>query len=179
MSCVYALVDKKDPSHFRYVGRYSNDCPDGRLADHQWNAKRWPDTKSHVYNWMQQAGIDDVTVQVIESGLSWRESGTREVFFINHYKSLGHKLTNMTLGGDGRVGCKHSEETKAKMSAAHMGRKKSEETKAKMRKPKSAEHNLNIGKGNVGKPKSAEHKAAVSEGLRKYHAERQLKASQT
>lgn len=41
-------------------------------------------------------------------------------------------LHNKTDGGDGRDSSKHSEETKSRMSKAHLGKKKSERAKLKM-----------------------------------------------
>lgn len=68
-------------------------------------------------------------------------------------------LHNLTEGGDGVSGYKHTEETKKKMRAAKVGRKMSEETKAKIRaalkgkkKPtRTEEHKQNISKAMAGK----------------------------
>jgi hypothetical protein len=59
-------------------------------------------------------------------------------------------LRNLTDGGDGISGWKHSEETKEKCRVGNIGKKRSEETKLKMRLAK------------LGKPKSAEHRANMS-----------------
>ena len=59
-------------------------------------------------------------------------------------------LRNLTDGGDGISGWKHSKETIEKCRSGNIGKKRSEETKLKMRLAK------------LGKPKSAEHKANMS-----------------
>lgn len=67
-----------------------------------------------------------------------------------------------------RKGSKHTEESKAKMSAAQTGKHHTEETKAQMSqvkqgKLKSEETKANMSKAQKGLPKSAETKAKMSE----------------
>jgi hypothetical protein len=56
----------------------------------------------------------------------------RERFWIAHYREAGCKLTNLTDGGGGALGCPASDEARAKMSARAIGRRHSEAAKAKM-----------------------------------------------
>ena len=77
-----------------------------------------------------------------------------EKSLIAHYRSLGLSLCNLTDGGDGfSVGHKVTEDTRAKIRAAHVGMKPSAETAAK------------IGAANKGRVRSDEFRAKVSAGL--------------
>lgn len=71
------------------------------------------------------------------------EAADHEKLLISCFKDMGYKLANISLGGEGgafgikipenkkRYGWKHSEETKAKMSASSKGKPKSPEAVAK------------------------------------------------
>jgi len=144
-----------------------------RLA-HLTEAKRG--NRSHKNNWVrsvQKAGGEIVST-VLESGMSWDESASMEIFHIAHHRSLGCNLTNMTDGGDGTVGCTKSVETRAKISASRKGKRLSDEVYArqaatrtgKKRKPFSVEWRANIGASFRGKPLSAEHRTKISNGLK-------------
>lgn len=64
-----------------------------------------------------------------------------EIGLIRCLKRAGVKLTNMSSGGEGVAGFRHSPEARANMSEARKGRKHSDETKRKMsevRKVKNA-----------------------------------------
>lgn len=79
-----------------------------------------------------------------------------EIFYIKLYDCRAPKGYNCTIGGDGVLGFKHSETTKARMKNSHTGVKRSEETKKKMRawqigKKLSNETKLKISKAHTGK----------------------------
>jgi hypothetical protein len=56
-------------------------------------------------------------IDVIQKGLTWEEACKEEIRLIKLYgrrdKNLG-PLVNLTDGGDGKLGCKHTEESKRK-----------------------------------------------------------------
>ena len=94
---------------------------------------------------------------------------------IDQLRKLGAKLCNMTAGGEGLYGLKHSEETKRKMSASQrgenhnmFGKQHSEETRrlmsdAKRGKPKTAEHARKVAEANKGQKRSDETRKKQSE----------------
>lgn len=55
-----------------------------------------------------------------------------EAVAIAALRALGADLTNLTIGGDGVVGHVHSEETRARLRAAHSGRTLPEEQRTKI-----------------------------------------------
>ena len=74
-------------------------------------------------------------VEIIMDNLTEEEAFLKEIEFIELYgrKDLGTgTLCNMTYGGEGPSGRKHSEESKLKMSESHKGKVLSEVTKSKL-----------------------------------------------
>ena len=60
-----------------------------------------------------------------------------------YYEEHGY---NMTFGGEGTIGHKHSLETKQKMVSAHLGKKHSSSTKLKLSNLRKGNKNPNFGK---------------------------------
>lgn len=112
-----------------------------------------------LYRSMNKYGACNFTVEVFEKHETELEALDAEVFWIAYYRSIGAVLLNMTKGGEGISGFKHSEESKARMSqnsAKHfLGKHHTEETKAVMSELKTG---IYIGEGNpfYGKKHSAE-----------------------
>jgi group I intron endonuclease len=55
-----------------------------------------------------------------------------EVYWIRYFRGVGSPLTNLTDGGDGTVGYRHSTETRVRCGASNVGRLLSDETKSKI-----------------------------------------------
>jgi len=179
---VYRLSDPAEPWHYRYVGKGKN--PEGRCMAHIRHALNISAKTTHKVNWLRTLLFAKPfrypIIEVIESVETEKEAFEFEKYYIEKYRAEGHRLTNLTNGGEGMSGWVPSSETRAKMSAAlrdntHLsGHKHSEETLVKM----SAAH-----KGqkawNKGKRHSAETLAklsAASKG-RKHSAETLIKMS--
>lgn len=89
---------------------------------------------------------DETTAMSLEQGL------------IKCLRRMGATLANVTAGGEGLTGHKHSEATRRKMRETALGRTRSEETRAKLRA-------ANIGKPGTftGKTHTAETRVKLSE----------------
>lgn len=130
-----------------------------------------------------------VEVRMVASGLEEHEAHALERVRIAFWRERGGTLANITDGGDGVVGLRHSDktralirekrskqkiihspETRAKMSAAHKGRTlgtKNPAHGAKLRGRKhSPEHRAKIGASNMGRIFSAETKAKIGNANR-------------
>lgn len=61
-------------------------------------------------------------VEVLDKGPfdSYQQLKETEVMYIAYFKSLGFKLVNSTIGGEGLMGFHHSEESKLKMSESKL-----------------------------------------------------------
>jgi group I intron endonuclease len=79
---------------------------------------------------LRKYGKEAFTTELLSEATSWEELAAMEQAAIATYGTLMPYGYNMTLGGDGTVGWKHTEEAKQKMSRANTGRVRSEEHKA-------------------------------------------------
>lgn len=166
MACVYVLVSSGEPGVVRYVGRTKYDTPYKRLASHRGHMDGG--LKTHVYNWMRSVynSGEDVVALVLESGLSWEESGERERHYIKSYKDQGCDLTNISLGGDGHAAV--SQETRDLMSRNRKGKSPSPQAHAAARRAnigrvKSKEEKEKVSAGNKGKVRTLEMRQILSE----------------
>lgn len=126
---IYALVDP-NTNEIRYIGRSSNKLK--RPKSH-WQDPKVRNRRDYCHNWIRSIAPIRPEILVLES---WHvatndEINESEVFWIAYYKSIGSKLTNLTVGGEGSSGVKRSAETRAKLSRARTGKKYG---------PQSAEH---------------------------------------
>lgn len=124
----------------------------------------------YFYNAIKKYGWDSFDHEILMDGLTKKEADAYEELFIAQYNST-NKLFGFNLHRGGRArsgkdsptyGMKHSEETRRKMSEAHLGRRNSEE------------HNMKISKAKKGQPSplkgttfTNEHKRRIQESARK------------
>lgn len=171
MATVYALALASNPTDFRYIGRTSVPLP-RRLQNHLSKARTGSST--YVYRWVKKAIDEGEIIQIVEleSGLTFKESGVREIYWIKYYREAGHRLTNTSNGGDGNIGYIKTPEHRAKLSAAGMGntnarlsnRIPGQGLKISLARgvPKSLEHREKISRALTGKIVSEETKAKMS-----------------
>lgn len=112
--------------------------------------------KTHFYNAIRKYGAKNFLVEVIEEHELEEQALEREMYWIDTLKSndrvIGYNITN---GGEGTSGLKHTEETKRKIAVAHLGKKHSKKTKMSMSvahkgKVLSSETKNKISQANVG-----------------------------
>lgn len=133
--------------------------------------------------WKAIAEKHGFSVHIASNWKTEKEAFDHEIFLIDCFRSMGYKLANMTNGGDGWSGCRHTEEHKQRMREKMMGRVISEETKQKMSAAAKARknHEDNVfyapsatpeqiakwhkksSEAQVGKNFSEEHRAKISE----------------
>lgn len=138
---IYGLCDP-DSGDIRYIGKTIR--PQERFTNHM-NER----SNCHRSHWLQKLKAqgkrpDMVILETVSGEWPWQEA---ERYWIARGRALGWPLVNNTDGGDGVeglpaetrermrqtwLGRKHSDATKAKISAASSARRHSEETKAKM-----------------------------------------------
>lgn len=126
---IYGLYDKD--RKLRYVGKTLRTI-EQRLAAHLCEAGRRE--HNHRLDWVRSCLKQNYIpmIKLIEE--TEGNGNLEEMFYILFYRQQGADLVNGTEGGDGRVGCKHTEETKQKMSEAHRGKLFTVDTKRKMSK---------------------------------------------
>lgn len=100
------------------------------------------------------------TVEILANWKTEKEALDHEVLLISCFKDMGYKLTNLTDGGEGSSGFKHSQESIAKIvkvkteqpSRYWLGKPRSQETKDKISKALMG----------VGRPHTEEAKKKIS-----------------
>jgi hypothetical protein len=107
---------------------------------------------AHWKNIVAKAG--GFYTSILASGLDEDFAFLLESEAIDKYRRLGVRLSNLTDGGEGPAGMRHSDETKAKWAAAKLGRK---------RGPYSEEHRRKISQSLKGRSVSPETRARISE----------------
>lgn len=101
--------------------------------------KRWGEHKSAancgvqgaLYNAIRKYGWDKFVCEVVEEA-SFEEIKFKEIETIRLLNTLAPNGYNLTLGGDGTLGCFKSEEVRRKIAAPQRGRKFTEEHRAKL-----------------------------------------------
>lgn len=101
-----------------YIGKTSKTIEERRY-EHEYEADNIPSNKV-FHKALRKYSRDSFEWEIIDYGNSDDELSQKEMFWIDHYKSyIGRPDAhgyNMTLGGEGGMGYRHTEEAKAKMS---------------------------------------------------------------
>lgn len=181
---LYILRDPREPMNIRYVGITSKEL-EQRLKEHLKDATSIKN--SHKCNWIRKIMKESVypMIELIDVLPTWEDACEAEKREIKILLEDGYKLVNSTLGGEGCLGLKHSEETKQRLSiitkkqmldpaqiekqrVGHLGKKTSQETKEKLRiastgRIKSIETRAKLSAAHKGKKLSPDTIAKIKE----------------
>ncbi len=103
-----------------------------------------------VYRAIQKYGLNNIEFEpLVEGPDKWIEDF--EIRMISSLETFGPKGYNLTAGGNGKLHCKHTAETKEKISKAHKG------------KILSTEHKRKISEGSRHQQMSPEHQQKLIE----------------
>lgn len=134
-----------------YIGKHSTDnLDDGYMGSGV--------ALHRAYN---KYGIEHFTKKILAYADTLEKLNWFERYYIKKYNAKSSKGYNLTNGGDGKVGCFITEETKKKLSESHKGKK------FPNRKPMSEEQKCKISKARIGKKHSEETKRKISESMKK------------
>jgi hypothetical protein len=104
---------------------YAHYTPQGRLFYIGKGSEKRAHSKAGRNNYWQKVvakyGIPDV--QILSSWDTESEALSHERLLISCFRDLGHRLCNLSDGGEGTSGLKHSEEFKQRISTLHKGNK--------------------------------------------------------
>lgn len=124
---IYVWFDPRDPEHIRYVGKTIDYKDRTRAEIYEAKKKLY---KNYRASWIQSLlNINIKPEYKIIEICNIEDYSQKEVYWIKHYRDLGHKLTNMTDGGEGIVGFKMSQETITRRTAKVLGSKRSSEVR--------------------------------------------------
>lgn len=112
-------------------------------------------------------GLIGLVFSVVERVQDLSKLIEREQFYMERFKSIVPNGYNILPIAGSRLGTKHSEKTRAKMSLARQKRVTKDETRIKLsiahsNRIMTAEHKSNLSKASKGVPKSEAHKKAMS-----------------
>lgn len=128
------------------------------------------------YNAIQKYGWDNFTHEILETGLTFDQACKKEQHYITIFDSLtSGNGYNLETGG--RVNCRVSDETKARISNSLIGKKRGPLTVEQRRKiseahkgvkmpPRTKETRLRLSAALKGRVFSDEHKRRISEAKR-------------
>lgn len=159
----YIYIIKNKINNKVYIGKTGD--PEERWNKHLSAARNENEGECFVvHRALNKYGSENFDFSVIEEVVAEPEVLEREIYWIAFYKSnicrYGNDFGyNLTDGGEGATGHKHTEVSKLKMSKALRGVPKSEEHKASLRqahlgKVLTDEHKENIGKAGRGKKRT-------------------------
>lgn len=122
------------------------------------NYKRANDKINRSEHWKSIVNKYGYEVEILSHRLSWEEACETEKVLISYYGRQNLKtgvLINLTDGGEGALGNKHTEEWKIARSEAMKGIAKSLESRKKLSKARKGitftqEHKSNLSKSRVG-----------------------------
>ena len=143
---VYTLSDPRNGTPF-YVGKGHGKRCEFHLDEAKYYTKR-KSKKLNKIRKLMSLGMQPIITKVEENVFD-AQAIDFECLLIAEMRDIGIPLTNMTDGGDGAKGYKHTEEHLKYVSKLFKGRVVSEETRQKMRKPKSETGRANIAKARL------------------------------
>jgi len=133
---VYTLTDPRNGMPF-YVGKGHGKRCEFHLDEAKYYTKR-KSKKLNKIRKLMSLGMKPIITKV-EENVSDAQAIDFECLLIAEMRDIGILLTNMTDGGDGAKGYKHTEEHKQMMRELFVGRIFTEEHRQAMSKPKSEE----------------------------------------
>ena len=123
---IWKLYLHTSPNGKKYYGITSKNNPSERWGNNGDNYKRHP----YFYNAIKKYGWNNFKHEIIFDNLTENEAKLLEQLYITLYSTnVKENGYNMTLGGEGSLGYKHTKEAKDKMRKAHKGKVLSEEHK--------------------------------------------------
>lgn len=157
----YIIINSKNGKI--YIGK-TNDIAE-RWRRHQADARLG--CRFYLHRSMKKHGIENFTIELLEEHETEQEALDREIFYIAFFRTNMKRYPdgngmNLTDGGGGLSGYKHSEETKAKMSDSAKGHAPTRTEFA----PLTDETKAKISKSHIGKIMSEETKAKMSKTLK-------------
>ena len=152
-----------------YIGQTIFDL-DKRKAQHMSAASGNKD-KYYFHSALRKYGIDNFNWDIIEKCGDIEELNRFEIYYIGYFDTYS-KGYNMTIGGNGMCGFKHTEESKKKISENHFdisdrnnpmfGKRQTKETRQKISEAKKGKTPWNKGKHLTESLKGENHHRARS-----------------
>lgn len=169
-ACVYAICF---PNGKLYVGITA------KTVEHRFR-EHCQGSRQCVGRAICKYGAENVWLVTLTRGVSWAEAKELEIYWIDRLGTQNRQNGyNMTAGGDGAVGFRHSDKARERIGQSSRERPRTLEhcqriAAAKRGKPRldlqgrslSAEHRQKISAANRGRRLSSEHRRSLSEAMK-------------
>lgn len=139
---VYRIVNKVNGKSYIGITSLSTEQ---RWKKHVHDLRNSSRRRTKLLRALAKYGTDNFSIETLTVTPDWGSACELESKYIVLYDSKVNGY-NMTDGGDGHTGLKHTEETRAKMRASHLGKRQSESSKRKCSETKMGQLNPNYGK---------------------------------
>ena len=144
---------------------YAHYTPQGRLfyigKGQGRRAHMFHKRSQHWKNVVSKHGVPDV--QILSNWDSEAEAFDHEKLLISCFRDMGYKLCNLTDGGEGSSGFKHSEQTKSKLTSILIGNKRNANRKLTQEENAKLDVFRNGNKWRLGIPTSTKQKSIASQ----------------
>jgi len=157
MGCVYQVKNKTNG--MSYIGKTINTL-NYRKRKHQEEASR--DSGYYFHRALKKYGFNNFKWEILFNSDVDSILREKEQYFIELLKTIRPRGYNLTVGGDGIIGYKFSEEVRKKLSIMRKGKKVPQEIRAKISATKKGVPN----KGHKGHPRSEETRVKISKALK-------------
>lgn len=148
-----------------YIGQTLNLY--ARWANHK-TASRG-ESQYHLHRAMRRYGVEHFTIEIIEESVPEILLNDREVLWIVTTNSIANGNYNMTNGGNGTRGWRHTSESKTKIANGNRGKKRTPKQKTQMSlshlgKKQTPQHIAHGVASRLGRKHTPQHIANVSKG---------------
>ena len=157
MKKYYTYLIDSPKSDYYYVGMTTN--INKRFSKHKTDSRK---PKTFIQRWLNKH--QKATITILDEYYNESECIFGEIWYIELFKSWGLKLMNLTEGGEGIKGYKHTTKAKNSISSANKGKIQTQETKNKISKA-----NLNKTYSPLSKNKMSECKKGIKHFRYKQH----------
>lgn len=139
---VYKITNKINNKIYIGITKYEISK---RFKEHWYIANRKIEKSNHLHSAMLKYGIDNFSVEEIESCDNYENLKKREMYWIKYYNSNNSDIGyNLTEGGDGFTGYVWTEEAIKNMSKAKIGQHHTIKTRKKMSESHKGKPNYNV-----------------------------------
>ncbi len=153
MGCMYRITF---PSGKAYIG-ITSETAEERFREHAYNATRAVDRG--LYRAIRKYGKDSARLETLVIASDWKYLCELERRSIAAFKTKGPHGYNMTDGGEGALGYRHTPESLIKMGAIHKG-------KAHHNMPHTPESKAKMSASRIGRRHTEEAKKKIGDAAR-------------
>ncbi len=125
-----AIIASGEPRFYTYIHRREDNGEVFYIG--KGIGDRCKSHKNRNKYWERIVNKYGIIIEIAAKFETEEEAFSHEKYLISQYRGTGARLCNLTDGGDGPCGYRHTEETRQKLSSMQIGKTLSDEHKAKL-----------------------------------------------